>query len=65
MPTTALAIHRIHHLRRRTDPKQTVTEVNPDHDPGGEVARLVDGLLAALAQQPPAQPRGTNDSFAE
>jgi hypothetical protein len=28
-----------------------VTEVNPDHDRGGEVARLVDGLVAALARQ--------------
>lgn len=28
-----------------------VTEVNPDHDPGGQLARLVDGLVAALAHQ--------------
>jgi arginase len=27
-----------------------VTEVNPDHDPGGQLARLVDGLVAALAR---------------
>jgi arginase family enzyme len=33
-----------------------VTEVNPDHDPGGELARLVDGLVAALARQPLARP---------
>jgi arginase len=31
-----------------------VTEVNPDHDPGGQLARLVDGLVAALARQAPA-----------
>jgi arginase len=28
-----------------------VTEVNPDHDPDGQLARLVDGLIAALARQ--------------
>jgi hypothetical protein len=33
-----------------------VTEVDPDHDPGGELARLVDGLVTALAQRPPAHP---------
>src|SRR6266545_2986209 len=34
-----------------------VTEVNPDHDPGGQLARLVDGLVAALAHQGPRSPR--------
>jgi hypothetical protein len=29
-----------------------VTEVNPTTIPGGELARLVDGLVAALARQP-------------
>jgi len=33
-----------------------VTEVNPDHDPGGQLGRLVDGLVAALAQQGPRSP---------
>jgi arginase len=33
-----------------------VTEVNPDHDPGGQLARLVDGLVAALTRQPPIRP---------
>jgi arginase len=33
-----------------------VTEVNPDHDPGGQLARLVDGLVAALARQAPDPP---------
>src|SRR6266508_3847974 len=33
-----------------------VTEVNPDHDPGGQLARLVDGLVAALAHQGPRSP---------
>ncbi len=33
-----------------------VTEVNPDHDPGGQLARLVDGLVAALARQGPRSP---------
>jgi hypothetical protein len=32
-----------------------VIEVNPDHDPRGELARLVDGLVAALARQRPAR----------
>ena len=32
-----------------------VTEVNPDHDPDGtQLGRLVDGLVAALAQRTPA-----------
>ena len=32
-----------------------VTEVNPDHDPDGtQLGRLVDGLVAALAQRAPA-----------
>jgi arginase len=32
-----------------------VTEVNPDHDPdGGQLGRLVDGLVAALAGRAPA-----------
>ena len=32
-----------------------VTEVNPDHDPDGtQLGRLVDGLVAALAQRSPA-----------
>jgi arginase len=30
-----------------------VTEVNPDHDPDGQLTRLVDGLVAALARQAP------------
>jgi arginase len=34
-----------------------VTEVNPDHDPGGQLARLVDGLVAALARQAPISRR--------
>jgi len=42
-----------------------VTEVNPDHDPGGQLARLVDGLVAALARQGPRSPRTANDSFVE
>ena len=33
-----------------------VTEVNPDHDPGGQLARLVDGLVAAMARQGPRSP---------
>ena len=32
-----------------------VIEVNPDHEPRGELARLVDGLVAALARQRPAR----------
>jgi arginase len=42
-----------------------VTEVNPDHDPGGQLARLVDGLVAALARHGPARPDGVNDPFVD
>jgi hypothetical protein len=38
-----------------TDLKLIVTEVNPNHDPGGQLGRLVDGLVAALARQPLAR----------
>jgi len=38
---------------------------DPDHDPGGQLARLVDGLVAALARQGPRSPRTANDSFVE
>jgi hypothetical protein len=51
----ALTICRTRHLYGGAGLKLTVTEVNTNHDPGGQLGCLVDGLVAALARQPLAR----------